>query len=366
MPYRKSLWIFGSVLSLLAAFGCSSDHDGGQAGVEAGNAKIVGVLTDSLQSPLGNAIVGIYPSSTTAALSRKFAALPAGALALDTTDLAGNFELNGLKAGDYSLQIEYQGTTWLKPQVKIGESDQPIEMAVSLNEECVDVVIWIGGTMIALLCEGSTWGEDTTDWGEDTLGFWDTIPISSWCDTAGYCGSFVDARDEREYRWTRIGSQFWLAQNLDFAEPSTGTSYCYQDSAYYCDRYGRLYTWDAALVACPSGWRVPTWYEWQALIDSVGDAWTAGEGFKLENMWLQEPGGDAFGFAAYPAGSRAAIYAGVGEYAMWWFEDRQYPQSNGQHVMYLETNEIGLIDTYQPEGSAHSLRCIYASSGPPE
>lgn len=356
---------FCLVLCLLVLFACSGKNDGNQAGVEAGNAKIAGMLRDSLDRPLGNAIVGIYNQSSVNVLSRKMAALPAGAISLDTTDLSGHFELDGFAPGTYELQVEYQGTTWEKQDLQVVESESAIQMDVTLNQECVDVVIWIGGTKIAFLCEGSSLGEDTTDWGEDTLGFWDTIPISDWCHTDGNCGAIEDLRDGREYHWTKIGGRYWFAQNLDYANPNAGISRCYNDSVYYCNRYGRLYDWEAAKVACPAGWRVPTWGEWIALIDSVGGQYVAGEGFKLEYQWPKESGGDAFSFSAYPAGAYGDIFDGAGDFAMWWLYDTDYPQSNGRHVMYLETNAIGLIDTYSQDGFHHSLRCIYAGTGTP-
>ncbi|MDR2692779.1 MAG: hypothetical protein LBB74_00995 [Chitinispirillales bacterium] len=43
------------------------------------------------------------------------------------------------------------------------------------------------------------------------------------------------------------------AENLNI---NTGAgSMCYNDNNSYCDKYGRLYTWNAAKTVCPSGIR---------------------------------------------------------------------------------------------------------------
>jgi len=50
----------------------------------------------------------------------------------------------------------------------------------------------------------------------------------------------------------------WMIQNLDV---DNIPSCCYQDVETNCHRYGRLYTWESARLACESlgsGWRLPT------------------------------------------------------------------------------------------------------------
>ncbi|MCP4438442.1 MAG: hypothetical protein GY810_05815 [Aureispira sp.] len=66
----------------------------------------------------------------------------------------------------------------------------------------------------------------------------------------------------------KIGDQEWMTQNLNI---DVGEAcFCYNDSLKNCDTYGRLYTWEAALDACPDGWRLPTLEDWQILIDHYG------------------------------------------------------------------------------------------------
>ena len=62
-------------------------------------------------------------------------------------------------------------------------------------------------------------------------------------DTCEY-GELVDDRDGQAYKTVKIGDQWWMAENLNF---KTDSSFCYKDSAEYCEKYGRLYRWAATV-----------------------------------------------------------------------------------------------------------------------
>ena len=42
------------------------------------------------------------------------------------------------------------------------------------------------------------------------------------------------------------------------------------DKKANCKKYGRLYTWNAAMKACPTGWRVPDSRDWIGLFIEAG------------------------------------------------------------------------------------------------
>ena len=119
----------------------------------------------------------------------------------------------------------------------------------------------------------------------------------------------ADDRDGQTYKTVKIGDQWWMAENLNY---ETDSSFCYKDSAEFCEKYGRLYTWDAVVDVCPDGWHLPSKAEWETLITAVGGQATAG---KMLKSTSGGKGSDAFGFSALPAGYRVKgggyLYAGA-------------------------------------------------------
>jgi len=79
---------------------------------------------------------------------------------------------------------------------------------------------------------------------------------------------FCDTRDKKAYRYEAIGMLTWMFENLNY---KTGTSWCYDGEEFNCKKYGRLYIWETAKKACPSGWRLPSRSEWNDLIQSGGN-----------------------------------------------------------------------------------------------
>jgi len=117
----------------------------------------------------------------------------------------------------------------------------------------------------------------------------------------------------RTYRTVQIGGRVWMAENLNYA---TANSWCYNDDPANCTKYGRLYTWDAAMTACPTGWHLPTRQEWEDLVSAVG----SNAGTKLKSKAPDWDGTDDFGFSALPGGFRyiAGAFGSAGAYGGWW------------------------------------------------
>lgn len=74
---------------------------------------------------------------------------------------------------------------------------------------------------------------------------------------------FTDPRDGQTYPYITIGTQTWMAKNLNYTTPN---SWCYLELPELCTKAGRLYTWEAAKSACPSGWHLPSDEEWGTLL----------------------------------------------------------------------------------------------------
>ncbi|TNE47703.1 MAG: hypothetical protein EP344_19440 [Bacteroidetes bacterium] len=81
-------------------------------------------------------------------------------------------------------------------------------------------------------------------------------------------GMFTDVRDGITYKTIEINGITWLAENLRF-DVGEG-SWVYNNDAHLEEKYGRMYTWEAAQKACLEGWRLPTDAEWKALAMAFG------------------------------------------------------------------------------------------------
>ena len=72
----------------------------------------------------------------------------------------------------------------------------------------------------------------------------------------------TDSHDKQKYRTVKIADREWFADNLNLNVPN---SYCYAEDENNCMAYGRLYTWEAAIQACPAGYRLPTDEDFESL-----------------------------------------------------------------------------------------------------
>lgn len=163
-----------------------------------------------------------------------------------------------------------------------------------------------------------------------------------------------DARDNQMYKVVTIGSFMWMAENLNYNySVGTAKSYCYDDEPANCEKYGRLYTWAAAMDSaakfsddcfgcgtnksaadkvvasspivrgvCPEGWFLPTPSDWFKWTETTGiDERHIGAALKSTEGWKSDGNGtDYLGMAVLPAGYRTSDgkYTTQGEEAYFW------------------------------------------------
>ena len=183
--------------------------------------------------------------------------------------------------------------------------------------------------------------------------------------------TFTDSRDGQVYKQVTIGKQTWMAENLNY---NTEISWCVGEYSETkkgdCDKYGRLYTWDAAMEACPKGWHLPSFEEWDVLLTTVGGQLTAGEVLKSTSGWHNNGNGiDAFGFSVLPAGVRIAhgsyydefgdsfyVYGGDGASTSFWCST---DESYYAYYMYLNY-DYEYIDSGNNDrkDNGYSVRCL--------
>jgi uncharacterized protein (TIGR02145 family) len=180
-------------------------------------------------------------------------------------------------------------------------------------------------------------------------------------------GSFTDARDGKRYRTVKLNDQTWMAENLNYR---TDSSWCYDNSASNCAKYGRLYSWNAAMGACPAGWHLPARDEWAVLLaladesamqlKSKSSDWSS---MRLGHWKFENHSTDRFGFSARPGGIRYPDGWGnnsqeLGWRGYWWTATQR--DSSSAYNLSIETgNNFDLVykdNSHKAIGL--SVRCL--------
>lgn len=181
-------------------------------------------------------------------------------------------------------------------------------------------------------------------------------------DFTGEKGSFIDTRDNTSYAWVKIDSQIWMAQNLDFGL-SSGTWY-YSSNSNLSGTYGRLYTHEAALLAIPEGWHLPSATELDELSNYLGGFAVAGGKLKQSGTsnWLtpNTSADNSSGFNALPGGmyDPGDGFYEKGTSGYFWTSTYSTSSSNVRYY-YLKYDDGSLhyTDTTDPAVGL-SVRCI--------
>jgi uncharacterized protein (TIGR02145 family) len=174
----------------------------------------------------------------------------------------------------------------------------------------------------------------------------------------------VDSRDGQTYKTVVIGNQEWMAENLNY-ETVNSNSYCYKDNSTNCEKYGRLYTWEAAKEACPPGWHLPTEAEFKTLLKTIGGTYLAGKMLKTSTDWdeceecegVSVKGEDPYGFSALPAGEFTDKgFSDAGSDAFFWSATENDEEYASTLSLYHDSESADLDDDRYKE-NAYSVRC---------
>ena len=164
--------------------------------------------------------------------------------------------------------------------------------------------------------------------------------------------TLTDDRDGKVYKAVAIDSQIWMGENLNY---EVEESYC--DKSSNCSKYGRFYTWDAAMRACPSGWHLPTQSEWNSLLVAVGGSSTAGSALKSTSGWKSGKGEDSYGFTALPAGytnNEGYLHEDEGYQAYFW----SATEFGDTHAYKMTFNTYGCELANYIKSAELNVRCI--------
>ncbi len=200
---------------------------------------------------------------------------------------------------------------------------------------------------------------------KDTEGLTDYVTHNVTVSNGGG-STFTDPRDGQVYNIVTIGTQTWFAENLNY---QTTNSWWYDNSSANGDVYGRLYTWNAALTACPAGWHLPSDDEWCTLtqyIDPTVNCNTTGWsgtdcGYKMKSTsgWYSNGNGsDAYGFTALPGGRRrsSGSFYGLGRYGGWWSSSEYSGTGAWYRLLFYDYDQVCRFSLDKAFGL--SVRCL--------
>ncbi|MBW8051987.1 MAG: hypothetical protein FVQ77_16930 [Cytophagales bacterium] len=192
----------------------------------------------------------------------------------------------GFVAGAHTIEVDADTTNELQ--------------TLSLSNDTLNIS---NGNSVILTDADSTNEIQLLSFSNDTLylsngGFvvfpYDPFPITS-DDPSFTCGDkFLDWRDGKTYSTVLIGTQCWMAENLNVGAqiPPAGNQtnnaviekYCHggvnsTSTEGDCSVWGGLYQWDEMMQyvttpgtqgLCPTGWHIPTDAEWMTMEEALG------------------------------------------------------------------------------------------------
>ncbi len=170
-------------------------------------------------------------------------------------------------------------------------------------------------------------------------------------------GTFTDNRDGQTYKTVKIGTQTWMAENINYQ--TKGGSWCYENSADSCKKYGRLYDWMTAKTVCPKGWKLPSREDWNRLIATAGGKGIAGKRLKSKIGRNENGNGtDNYGFSALLGGFRFSVgssYVSGSLGGFWWTATE-----NGGSAVYRIIHYSGdyVDEDDDDKSNGFSVRCV--------
>lgn len=292
-----------------------------------------------------------------------FAALPGGARNED---------------GEYVLLGE-QGSFWLASEDAFRFIANNMPLYISLNNR---------GRGLSVRCLKDAGQSLSSSSAKENSSSSEEVSVLPVCKTAESddCeyGSLIDARDGHTYKTVKIGDQWWMAENLNFDyNVGSAKSYCYDQSKLNCDKYGRLYTWAAAMDSsaafsnsaagcgylvdcslsypvrgvCPEGWILPDSTDMVKLIKAVGNYSVAGGTLRS----VSQGGTDGYGFNFMMAGMRnnSGNYVNKDAIGYLWMS---HPRGryNADHILFEKVESARYYNNYRY--NSFSVRCIQNTS----
>ena len=210
-------------------------------------------------------------------------------------------------------------------------------------------------------------------------------PAPTFCENVP-AGMLCDNRDGHLYRIVTIGSQVWMAQNLNYR--AEGSS-CYENKAENCKLHGRLYPWTVAMGLdasyathsaeavlskphkgiCPEGYHMPTSEDMKKLVSYIMkhnryEKERSGTILKMAFSWKHSEewpeGTDRFGFSAMASGFKNARgeFREMGHDADFWVAEESNNPSHAPYWNLYYDNDEFLGDYSKTKAYSYSVRCL--------
>jgi uncharacterized protein (TIGR02145 family) len=156
-------------------------------------------------------------------------------------------------------------------------------------------------------------------------------------------------------------NKVWTLKNLSLDIPG---SYCYNDSAINCQKYGFLYTWEAAQKGCTSlgkGWHLPSTAEWTQLLKHYGgifqDSISTGKEAFAKLLSKEKP---TFGMTL--AGNRNidGTYGRIEGHGFYW-TSTSLDENNAGYLNFANGRKVLFLQPDMEKIAAISVRCVKSS-----
>jgi uncharacterized protein (TIGR02145 family) len=154
--------------------------------------------------------------------------------------------------------------------------------------------------------------------------------------------SQVNDIDGNSYKTVTIGTQVWMAENLnvskykngdiipqvqdkdEWSKLTTGAWCYYENNSENGKTYGKLYNWYAlndSRGLAPVGFHIPAEAEWKTIVSNLGGNKIAGKKMKSTSGWNYDGNGtNESGFSGLPGGTciMSGKFIGIGLGGGWW------------------------------------------------
>ena len=186
---------------------------------------------------------------------------------------------------------------------------------------------------------------------------------------------FTDPRDGHSYLCTTVGSKDWFRENLAYKGSGSALDNCENVS----DIFGRFYTWNEAVSACPDGWRLCTLDDWadaaSAALGSRPDpsvrflsaagAFMGDLKFNGTKMWEYWPDvkiTDKLGLSMIPLGYASKMesridFKSMYDYAAFWTANEKDADQAFYRYLYDESPDV-FIGYSSKKSFAANVRCV--------